>query len=98
MSGCASRPNAAVIRPAASNATPASWLTAVRERMLFPDSFNEQTEDSPKFATWECVPGSAPEQGEWWDEARGTGNYASCEFINETSSGGTIWRCEYGDL
>lgn len=59
---------------------------------------NRQEDGSSRFMTWECVPGSAPEQGEWYSEATGSGGYSSCEFLNETSSGGTIWRCEYGDI
>ena len=59
---------------------------------------NEQNRDSARFVTWECVPKSEPVQGEWFSEERGDGSYASCEHIDTSSSGGTIWRCEYGDL
>jgi hypothetical protein len=59
---------------------------------------NEQTEGSTRQATLECVPGSEPEQGEWFDDERGDGSYARCDFVDQTSSRGTIWRCEYGDV
>lgn len=43
----------------------------------------------------ECTPdGGEPIQGSGWSSVTESGSSRSCEHIDTSSSGGTIWRCE----
>lgn len=46
----------------------------------------------------ECAPGSEPQQGSTFNRYSETGSYRYCDYLRRTSSGGTIWRCESGDI
>lgn len=46
----------------------------------------------------ECVPGSEPKAGSWYSSSSDSGGFRDCEYLETSSSGGTIWRCVSGDL
>lgn len=61
-------------------------------------SIRAEEKDSTTVSILECVPGSEPVQGSSYSPWSESGGYQFCDRLRTTSSGGTIWRCEAGDV
>jgi hypothetical protein len=58
-----------------------------------------QIRESGDVTVWECTPeGGTPAQWNAWDQVTETGSSRTCDQIDTSSSGGTIWRCEQDEF